>query len=164
MKYTNKLFTIFALLGLLLAVSCKKAKNDPKPDPEVPGAALSGTWAAIKDNAITAPSPEIAQSFADFTITFTPTANQVNYTTTGSGDNVVFPATGSFTVEASDNLTAAGGAQIVRSDQVPVQATITEAGMVLTLEFTINADASTGNDNARIAGITGDYTFVLDKQ
>ncbi len=162
MKYTNKLLTIFTLLSLLLAVGCKKEKKNPEPEPEVPGAALSGTWAATRADAISAPSDEIAQSFADFTITFTPAANQVNYTTTGSGDNVVFPASGTFAVEASDNLTS--GAEIIRSDQVPVTATITENGQVLTLKFTIDADASTGNDNARVAGITGEYTFVLDKQ
>lgn len=162
MKYTNKFLTVIALLCLLLAVSCKKDDPTPPP-PEVPGAELAGTWAAERDNAITGPA---ANKFTDFAITITPTTNQVSYTTTntGEGDEIVFPSSGTFDVEASDNFET--GAEIIRQpDGVPVTSTISNDGQTLTLNFNIDTNtASIDAGNARVAGIDGEYTFILDKQ
>lgn len=166
MKYTNKLLTIAALLGVLLVTSCKKDGPGGSDDPEVPGAKLAGTWAAVQDNAITGPSDDIEAKFAGFTITITPTASQVSYNASadGGGDPLVFPTSGTFDVEASDNFET--GAQITRQpDGVPVTATLSNNGQTLTLEFNIaTQNAGIKPNNARVAGIDGDYVFILDKQ
>ncbi len=162
MKYTNKLLTFAALLSLLIAVGCKKdKKNDPDPQP-ILGEELVGTWAAVQENAISVPgdNADVLAQFADFTITIAATESAVSYTT-NSEDPIIFPTSGTFTVEASDNFGT--GAEIARQDGVVVNARV--AGNVLTLVFTI--DTSTGGikgDNARVMGIDGEYTFILDKQ
>lgn len=164
MKYTNKLLTIAALLSLFLTFSCKKNGGDPTP--EVPGAKLAGTWAAVQENAISGPTDEIEAKFADFTININPTASQVSYSTStgGEGDPLVFPTNGTFDVEASDNFET--GAEIIRQpDGVPMTATLSNNGQTLTLQFRIDTqNAGTNTGNARVAGIVGDYTFILDKQ
>lgn len=161
MKYTNKLLTVVAMLCLLLAVSCKKKDPTPTPTEEVPGEALVGTWKAVQDNAVQGPA---ADQFTDFSITIAATASQVSYTTNDVGDKTVFPASGTFAVEASDNFNT--GAEIIRGpDQVPVTATLSNNGQTLTLQFNIDtSEASIKGGNARVAGIDGEYTFVLDKQ
>lgn len=160
MKYTNKFLTVAVLFCLLLAVSCEQDNPTPPPS-EVPGEELAGTWAAVRDNAVTGPA---ADQFTAFSITITPTTNSVSYNTENSGDKTVFPSSGTFDVEASDNFET--GAEIIRQpDGVPVTTTISNDGQTLTLNFNIDTStASIDADNARIAGIDGEYTFILDKQ
>lgn len=164
MKYTNKLLTIAALLSLFLAFSCKDKKKET-PTPEVPGAVLAGTWEAVREDAISAPAEAIAEDFADFTITFNPTTNSLNYSTTNSGDPLIFPASGTLEgVEASDNFQTA--TNVTRQpDNVSMDITLLENGQALRLEFTIDTqDAGHNKGNARVAGIEGKYVFTLDKQ
>jgi hypothetical protein len=157
MKHLTRLLYI-AVIGSMFILSACGDDNGGDPEPEnVPGDAIEGTWAATQDNAITGPA---ADQFTDFSITINATADQVSYTTTNSGDPSVFPGNGTFIVEASDNFET--GAQVLREpDDVTVDMNLSQDGTVLTMSFTINIDAAV---NGRLAGINGEYTFILNQQ
>ncbi|MEK6476404.1 hypothetical protein WJR50_02680 [Catalinimonas sp. 4WD22] len=158
MKSLNKLCAFAAIVSLLLGSACGEDTPNPTPDP-VPGEDIAGTWIVAEPGDVTGPA---ADQFSDFSINITTTSSQVNYTTTGNGDALVFPDQGTFAVEESDNFES--GAEVMRGpDNVPTTITLSEGGNVLTMNFTIdiNTDAAV---NGRVASINGDYTFVLQKQ
>ncbi|MFP4090256.1 MAG: hypothetical protein ACLFUB_08875 [Cyclobacteriaceae bacterium] len=159
MNHISKFLYLSVFVSLVFVTACKK--DDPDPEPEVvPGEALRGTWVATQDNAVTGPA---ADQFANFSITITPTADQVSYTTNVAeiqGDPLVFPASGTFIVDATDNFQT--GAEVLReTDDVSINMDLSEDGNVLTMNFTIAVDAVV---NGRVAGINGEYTFILNKQ
>jgi len=156
MKHTNKLFALATILTLVFSVGCKKDDPNP-PSQDVPGQALAGTWTVTEANNVTGPA---ADQFSNFSITITANASGVNYTTTNSGDELVFPDAGSFVVEASDDFDE--GAEVLREpDNVPVDINLLEGGDVMNMTFTI--DISTASINGRVAGINGEYNFTLNK-
>lgn len=159
MKYMNRLWAFAAVVSLLLTSACGSDDTpDPTEDP-IPGQEISGSWFVEEPGDVTGPA---ADQFADFSIIITATASQVNYTTSGNGEAMVFPDGGTFAVEESDNFTS--GADVVRGpDNVDTRITLSEGGNVLTMTFTIDTGIGDG-ENARVTEIEGDYTFRLQKQ
>lgn len=153
----NVLRTYMGILVLLFATACGDNTPDPATE-EVPGQDLSGTWAVIEANDVTGPA---ADQFTSFSITITATASAVSYTTSGSGDPLVFPDEGTFIVEATDNFEE--GAEVLRErDNVPITVRLSEDGDVMDMTFTI--DIGTTASNGKIAGINGEYNFTLNRQ
>ncbi len=161
MKLTNKLLAVAILLGLVFTLGCKKDDNGPGPGTDVPGDELAGTWVQTAPEDITGPA---AADFTGFSITISVNANAVTYTTNSNtnGNVTVFPPSGTFDVEESDDAMSGNGANITRNpDQVDVNAKVSADGKSLVMTFTIN---TAGGDAGRYAGIDGNYTFNLDKQ
>lgn len=160
MKYTDKLFVLVAIVGLLFTSACGDDTPDPTTDP-IPGEEISGIWMVAEAGDVTGPT---ADQFSGFSINITATSSGVSYTTSGNGDALVFPDQGTFAVEENDNFES--GAEVMRGpDNVPTTITLSEGGSVLTMIFTIDIDINTDAAvNGRVASINGDYTFVLQKQ
>lgn len=157
MKYINRLSAFAAVLSILLISACGDDTPDPTTDP-IPGQAISGTWEVAEPSDVTGP---VADQFSDFSISITATASQVTYTTSGNGEQIVFPDGGTFAVEESDNFNS--GADVVRGpDNVVTRITLTEEGNVMTMSFTI--DTGINARNGRVMEIEGNYVFRLQKQ
>ncbi len=164
MKYANKLLTISAVLCLLLTVSCKK--KDPIPEPpvssEIPGAAISGTWAADSEDDIAydGANPNVKKDFSNFKLTITADTSAVKYTSTSVQDKV-FPTAGTLEgITKTSNFKADAGADVTRQpDNISTNIKLSGDGKTLTLGFAIPETTTT-----RTSGVGGTYTFTLSKQ
>ncbi|WKN32780.1 hypothetical protein PZB74_05400 [Porifericola rhodea] len=157
MKYVNRIFAFAAIVALVFHTSCGDDTPDPDTEP-TPGQEITGTWAVMEEGDVTG---EAKDKFSDFSITITATSSEVRFTTTGNGEALVFPSSGTFAVDASDNFK--NGATVTRgADNVETRITLSEDGNILTMNFTINIESTSAN--GRVAGINGEYTFRLTKQ
>ena len=156
MKYTNKLLATIAALSLLVIIGCSGGEDPPGPgtEDEIPGEEITGTWV---QGTITGPAQE---TFTDFSIAIgtTSTSGQLSYTTQNT-NTLVFPSSGTFTLP--DNPNFDNGAQVTREDGVKVD--ISLVNNQLRMVLTVDADSSVPSDNSRVAEVSGEYTFLLDK-
>lgn len=157
MKYANKLFATIAALSVLVMIGCSGGEDptpDPDPDNKVPGEEITFKWV---QGTITGPASD---TFTDFSISIgtTNTAGQLSYTTENT-NTLVFPSRGSFTLP--DNPNFATGAQVTREDGVPVDVRIVDGK--LEMKLTVDANSSIPTNDSRIAEVSGEYTFTLDK-
>lgn len=156
MKYTNKLLATIAALSLLIMVGCSGGEDPPGPEPEnkIPGEEITGKWV---QGTITGPAEE---TFTDFSITIgtTSTSGQLSYSTQNT-NTLVFPSQGTFTLPDSPNFDS--GAQVTREDGVPVDIRLVNGA--LEMKLTVDADSSVPSDNSRLVEVSGEYTFLLDK-
>ena len=161
MKYAHQLLASLAAFSLLFMVGCGGGDDSPTPgeNGENPGAAIIGTWVQDEPGDVTGPA---AESFTDFSITFTTTdtPSQVRYTTIGT-EPLVFPAQGTFDIPESPNFQ--NGVQVTREDGVKVDIRLADEN-TLGMEFTVDSDSGIPTENSRVAEITGQYTFTLTKQ
>ncbi len=158
MKFTHKSIVASLLLSVLFVFGCKEDDGGNGGDSgDVPGQEISGTWEQLTANDITGPA---AAEFTDFSISITASQSGVTYTTK-SANTEVFPASGSFIVEESDDFMA--GATITRMpDDVEMTGVKVSAdGSKLDMNFTINTE---GDSGGRYQGIDGQYTFSLTKK
>ena len=153
MKFAYKPIVAALLLSTLFVFSCKK--DDPDDD-KILGKELVGTWEQLQPSDITG---KAAADFDGFILTITATKSSVNYVTNSAtnGNTEVFPGSGSFVVEASDNFGT--GATINRLPDDVEMKNVKVSGNKLTFNFNIPAP-----QGARIEGIDGEYSFSLTKK
>jgi len=155
MKFTHKSIVASLLLSVLFVFGCKEDDGPNGNGDDIPGEELSGTWEQVDANDITGPA---AAEFTNFSISITATASGVTYTAE-SPNTDVFPTSGSFVVEESDNFIT--GASVTRMpDEVEVDVTVSADTTMLDMNFTI---ATEGESGGRYQGIDGQYSFSLTK-
>lgn len=158
MKFAYKSIVAALAFSTVFVFSCKE--DDGGGGGEIPGQALAGTWEQLTPNDITGPA---AADFDGFTLSISAAASGVTYNSNSNtnGNTGVFPISGSFVIEASDNFTT--GATITRlPDDVEMTGVKVSAdGKKLDMSFNISTDGSSGG---RYQGIAGDYSFSLTKK
>ena len=168
MKYANKLVSTLAAFSLLFMIACGGGDDNPTPGPGgddgdgggVPGAAITGTWVQNEPDDVTVPN-DAGVTFTDFSITIgtTSTEGQLEYSTQNT-EPLVFPNSGTFALPDTPNFTS--GAQVTREDNVPVTITLVGEDQ-LRMVFTVDADSGIPADNSRVTQVSGEYTFLLDR-
>ena len=156
-----KIASLFLAL-IAVGVACKP---DPTPTPEdtadqIQAKALIGTWVVssiTKDGDAT-----VGEVYPDFTVVFTAdaaNADNITGTITASGDifestNEPILGTGTWTFGSNESTLDVD----VTGNVDNISATFNTDKTQLTLTFTVSEPA------ARVMGLTGNYTVVLDKQ
>ena len=157
MKFLQKSIVASLFLSIALIFGCKD--DDGGGGEEIVGQELSGTWVQQEADDVTGPA---AAEFTDFSISISASASGVSYTTNSenNGNPNVFPPSGTFDVDASDNFES--GASITRQpDGVAMDVSLSSDGQILNMTFTISTD---GDSGGRYQGIDGQYQFTLTKQ
>ena len=157
MKFTHRSIVATLLLSVAFVFGCKE--DDGGDGGKIVGQELAGTWEQLDAGDVTGPA---AAEFSGFSISISATSSGVTYTTnsTANGNPNVFPSSGSFDVEESDNFNS--GAVITRQpDGVDVTTSVSSDGQTLNMSFTISTDGSSGG---RYQGIDGQYQFTLTKK
>lgn len=145
MKTLKYISYLLLISSMLLIGSCGgDGSDEPSPIER-----FAGTWSAsaVTLDGVDVTSPE----YSDFTITFN---DDGSYITT-DGDPVFSDQGGFFTISSSSGATA----ELIVSD-VAMSAEFNADDTSVTISFTAN-DAVIG---ARLAGLVGNYVFVLNKQ
>lgn len=150
-KFLNYI-TAALFLSLLVFASCGGGDGDDGPDEDpldIAAAVFSGKQATITANGVKPPAGATGTlDWSALTVTLTGTASGGTYTTTGSADNTVWPASGNWTFN-NDSPT-----QLLRDGDVVVN--ITASSTSLVLQFNIDTQS------ARTSVIEGDWEFTFD--
>lgn len=157
MNFTHRSIVTALLFSITFFFGCKEDDGGDGGE-EIVGQELAGTWEQLEADDVTGPA---AADFDGFSISISALSSGVSYTTnSGTHGNInVFPASGSFEVEASDNFESS--AVILRTpDDIDVTTSISSDGQILNMSFTINTD---GDSGGRYQGIDGQYQFTLTK-
>ncbi len=138
--------TILLLAGQILT-ACGDDEASPTAE-ELQIDKLTATWIIREEGSVTRDDIS-SDEWEDFTLTL----NEFSYTTTNTYPDV-WPAQGTWSF-VEDNLD-----QIERADGLIINVDIDEDEETLTLRFT----QPDKNSNGKIAGVAGEYTFILIKQ
>lgn len=140
-------FLVILLSGFFVFTACKKDDDNPDPTPEeLQVQKLTGTWIVGTEGSVIRDDFS-SNEWEDFTLTM----GNKTYSTTNTYPTV-WPTQGTWDF-VGDNPN-----QIEREDGLIIDISVTET--TLTMTFT-QPDKTSGG---RIAGITGEYIFVLVKK
>ena len=138
---------ILLIIGQFVLIACKDDEAEPTAE-ELQVDKLTATWIVGTAGSVSRDGIS-SDEWEDFTLTL----GENTYTTTNTYPDV-WPIQGSWSF-VEDNLN-----QIVRADGLIINVDMSEDEETLTLRFT-QPDKTT---NGRIAGVAGEYTFVLIRQ
>ena len=151
MKYLKSLAIIGFLAGFAFIVGCKKDDGPDQTEEDIRLGELAHTW---NISSVSLDGDDRTANWANFTLTAT---TSKTYSTTGSNDENVWPASGTWEFAGT---TGAGLDVLNRSDGVTVNIdNITDTNLDLSFTFVL----ASANKDARVSSIEGDWVFRLTR-
>ncbi len=152
MKQLSQLLTALVFCSLMIFISCGGGGGGEDPDPaDEIGAKLVSTW-EMSSVTVDGVARDEWDGFT-LTIAYDPENNTGTYTASGvptnAGADVVWPASGTFTLAVGSTTTAA------RNDNVTITVTVSDTG--LDLRFPISGSGD------RVSTFDGAWQFVFTK-
>jgi hypothetical protein len=154
----NKILYIILLVCPLLGLqSCDDDEDDSGSDETT---SVTASEVFTGSFTISATGAEAAADFEGNTISFNVSGTEINYTLgENSSSMIVFPTQGSYSFGANSDFSDGNMVQLTRiSDDLPTQATFSQKGQQLVLQFNIS-----DSPNGKTQGVAGNYTLTLNK-
>ena len=152
MKYFKFLTLIAFLAGFTFMIGCGNDDDNGPSEEELQLEKLAGTWS------VSSASLDGVDRTADWSLMTLTLTTSKSYSTSGSNDENVWPASGTWDFAGT---TGAGLFTVNRSDGVTITigSTLSESNMELSFTYALAA----AQMESRVASIEGDWVFTFTK-
>ena len=146
-------------LVLLMFSACGDGGGDD-PGPDAGAATVAASEVFTGEFTATATGTAAAADFDGKVISFQVTGTSISLQVEGGSPNeIVLLSVGTYDFEADADFSDGNTVTIIRTfDNLPTQATFSQEGQQLVLQFTIPS-----TPNGKTLGVAGSYTFTLNK-
>lgn len=153
MKETKKILAFFALIQLATLFGCGKDESVTQSEEELQTEKLAHSWIVGDNSTVKRNSDDLTTKYAEFVLRFTKSGA---YSIVGDQQNIFFPSGKWEFVDDTYKKVS------LNKDEISIDVSLDEERQLLTLTFNLQENKLIGG--GRVAGITGEYTFVLDKK